>query len=73
MEQSQKILSIIIPAYNCSKTIVNTLNSIDFTNESKFEVLIIDDGSTEDIYPLIKPIIDAHPNTVKYFKKQNGN
>lgn len=61
-------ISIIIPAYNCSKTISKCLESI-FNQEFKdFEVIIVDDGSKEDLKPFIKPYEDR----IKYFKQENN-
>lgn len=51
-------LEIIIPAYNCSKTLSRTLDSLVLQNNKNFSVLIIDDCSTEDI----KSIINTHQN-----------
>lgn len=46
--QVDKILTIIIPNYNNSKTIERCLNSIlDQINET-IEIIVIDDGSTDD-------------------------
>ncbi|TNE75061.1 glycosyltransferase family 2 protein [bacterium] len=40
-------ISIIIPYYNSSKTIERTLNSCALINYPEFEVVLINDGSTE--------------------------
>lgn len=47
------ILEIIIPAYNCSKTLNRTLDSLIYQTNKNFKVLIIDDCSTEDIKSII--------------------
>jgi len=67
-----KTLTIVVSSYNCSKTIQNTLNSIPCTGNDDFDVMIIDDGSTEDIYSLIKPYVKKYPNTMYYIRKENG-
>src|SRR5262245_19341212 len=44
------ILSVVIPAYNASRTIDNTLRSVYGPNRSgrwSMEVIVIDDGSTD--------------------------
>ena len=47
-DNDNKLLSIIIPAYNAGKKIDRCLGSI-FKVDSKFiEVIVIDDGSTDD-------------------------
>ncbi|TCB80460.1 glycosyltransferase family 2 protein [Acinetobacter sp. ANC 4173] len=44
------LISVIIPAYNASKTICATLDSLLGQTKSNFEVLIIDDGSIDNTY-----------------------
>ena len=50
-------LSIIIPCYNCRKTIERLLNSILSNNLPKddYEVIICDDKSTEEYFDLVQP------------------
>ena len=49
-------MTFIIPAYNCSKTLDRTLNSLVTQTIKKFNVVIVDDYSTENI----KEIIDKY-------------
>jgi glycosyltransferase involved in cell wall biosynthesis len=48
------MFSIIIPAYNASKTITRCMNSIISQEYSDFEVLIINDGSIDNTAELIE-------------------
>ena len=48
--------SIIIPAYNASHTIVATIKSILSQSFDDYEVLVIDDGSTDGTYKLVKSL-----------------
>ena len=41
------IFSVIIPCYNCVKTLEATVNSIRVCGLSDYEILFIDDGSTD--------------------------
>lgn len=43
-----KNVSIIIPAYNCEKYIVRCLNTLKEQTNKNFEVIIINDGSTDN-------------------------
>ncbi len=62
-------ISVIIPTYNRSNIINGTIESVlkqDFTD---FEILVIDDGSTDDTRSVIECISDTR---IKYFHKNNG-
>lgn len=52
-----KKISIVIPAYNCEKYIVTCLESIYNQNYNEFEVIIIDDGSTDNTNKIIREYI----------------
>jgi glycosyltransferase involved in cell wall biosynthesis len=47
-------ISIIIPAYNAEKTIVETLASVQAQTFSDWEAIVIDDGSTDNTLNLLK-------------------
>lgn len=60
--------SIIIPTYNRSKLIIKTIESVLNQTFNDFEVLIIDDGSTDDTEQVVKPFLS---DKVFYHKKVN--
>ena len=60
--------SIIIPTYNRSNFIVKTIESILLQKYSNFEIIVIDDGSTDDTSDVIKSLDETK---IKYFRKQN--
>lgn len=62
-------LSIIIPSYNCEKTIINTINSILNQDFQDFEILIINDGSTDNTANVCSDLINSK---IKVFTKENG-
>lgn len=41
-------MSVVIPAYNASRTIAETLESVIGQTHGKLEILVVDDGSTDD-------------------------
>lgn len=63
--------SVIIPAYNAENTIGRCLNSILQSIRDDFEVLIIDDGSTDSTLSICRKFMEQDQR-VKYHRKQNG-
>ena len=62
-------LSIIIPAYNSEEWIVDCLNSIAAIPRDDFEVIVVNDGSTDKT----KEIIQDFAKSFKYFKILDQN
>ena len=60
--------SIIIPLYNKEKDILDTLKSVLNQSHTDFEIIIVNDGSTDDSERVIKTLVDER---IKYFSKQN--
>lgn len=52
-------ISVIIPLYNKAHSIVKTLHSVLKQSFQDFEILIIDDGSTDNSLALVKTVQDA--------------
>ncbi|MFA6422552.1 MAG: glycosyltransferase family 2 protein, partial [Candidatus Buchananbacteria bacterium] len=61
-------ISIIIPAYNCSRTINQCLESVFNQAEKDLEVIVVNDGSKEDLAEAVKPWLPK----IKYIVKENG-
>ena len=65
------LITVIIPVYNSENTIFNTLLSIKNQTYENFEVLIINDGSTDSSLDIIKKICKSD-NRFKYFDIANN-
>jgi putative sugar O-methyltransferase len=66
-------LSIIIPCYNCERTLRQAVDSC-YTQgfeENEFEVIMVDDGSTDGTRDLIKKLSTEHSNTAHFFHDSN--
>lgn len=61
-------VSIIIPAYNAAPYLEETLNSIFEQTFKDFEIIIVDDGSTD----ATKDVIDKFKGKVRYFYQKNS-
>jgi len=64
-------LSIIVPAYNAEKYIENCVESLIQDTSFQYEIIIIDDGSTDNTSTIIRRLLNEYPN-IKYIKKENG-
>ncbi len=64
-------VSIIVPFYNAEMFIERCIISIIEQSYKNFELLLIDDGSTDKSYTICEKIKKGHSN-IKLFKKKNG-
>lgn len=67
---SQGMVSVIIPTYNAEATIKQAVESSLSQNQGNIEVLVIDDGSTDETYSEMRSY-DNDPR-VKYLKISNS-
>ena len=63
-------LSFIIPVYNGEKYITQAVESILNQAETGIEIVIIDDGSTDDSYLVCKELADKY-NSIKLIHSEN--
>ena len=56
MTDTDVVFSVIIPAYNASNTIERAVLSVVNQNFSSYEIIIVDDGSTDDTLDICKKI-----------------
>ena len=66
-----KLISIITPVYNVEKFIVETIESVLNQSHSNWELILVDDGSTDSSTEICKQYA-SKDERVKYFHKQNG-
>lgn len=60
--------SIIIPTYNRAKFITKAINSCIEQTYSNFEIIVVDDGSTDNTESVVADIVTEK---LKYYKKAN--
>lgn len=69
-EDPNSKVSVIIPTYNRAKYILETLESVLNQSYKNYEVIIVDDGSTDKTKEALKPYILN--NRIIYIYKDNG-
>src|SRR5688572_6318319 len=66
--KAKPFISVIIPCYNRASMIGKTIRSLQQQDYNDYEILVIDDGSTDNTEQVINEIADARTS---YFKKLN--
>ncbi|MEJ2701037.1 MAG: glycosyltransferase family 2 protein [Sedimentisphaerales bacterium] len=62
-------VSVIIPTYNRAKIVTEAIKSVLVQTERDLEVIVIDDGSTDDTGRIVTGIKD---DRITYYHKKNG-
>lgn len=68
-ESQSPTISVVIPAYNAEKTILDTIKSVQQQSFSDFEIIVINDGSSDRTLDLINAVDDSR---IKVFSYENG-
>lgn len=63
------MISVIIPTYNAERTILKTITSVLQQTFSDFELIVINDGSTDQTLELLSTVKDPR---LKFFSYPNG-
>jgi glycosyltransferase involved in cell wall biosynthesis/peptidoglycan/xylan/chitin deacetylase (PgdA/CDA1 family)/SAM-dependent methyltransferase len=71
MQQRPDLVSVVVPAYNASRTIDETLRSIRAQSHANLEILVVDDGST-DATPEIVLRHAALDARIRLIRQPNG-
>ncbi|MFV0388976.1 MAG: glycosyltransferase family 2 protein [Pyrinomonadaceae bacterium] len=62
------LVSVVIPAYNAVRFVNATIDSVLAQTFQDFEILAVDDGSTDNT----KEILEAYGDKIRYLPKKNG-
>ena len=64
-------ISVIVPAYNAEKYIIECLNSIENQTYQNVEIIVVDDGSTDNTYTVVEEYA-KNRNNIILFHQENG-
>lgn len=64
-------LTVIIPAFNCEKTVARSIKSTGVYSNNAIEVIVVNNGSTDNTEQVIKKLAKGHPNII-YAESANG-
>ncbi len=65
------LVSVIIPAYNAARFIGRTLSSVVEQTYPNMEIIVVDDGSTDETPQIVQSFCERDPRVV-LVRKQNG-
>jgi glycosyltransferase involved in cell wall biosynthesis len=63
-------VSVIIPTYNDSKNLIIAIESVLSQSFKEFEIIVVDDGSTDETKSILKPYIES--NKIIYLYQENS-
>jgi len=69
---NRDLVSIIMPAYNCEKFISETIDSVLKQSYQNWELIIVDDCSTDSTADIVKEYADKD-SRVKYFENDKNS
>lgn len=67
------LVSVIMPTYNCGNFIAESINSVLAQTVKDWELIIVDDCSTDDTKTVLEPFLASYPN-IRYscLEKNSG-
>ena len=69
LQESRPLITVIIPAYNRAEYLGRTLDSVFDTGYESFQVIVVDDESTDNTPSVVEPYLKQ--GVIEYFRIQN--
>lgn len=71
VEEYEKILTIGIPVYNVEKYVKSSIQSVLDAIDENMEILIVNDGSTDNSEEIVLEYAKKYPDIIRYIKQEN--
>ena len=71
MSEKEVLVSIIIPAYNAESTIIRAIESVADVPSLNYEIIVVDDGSTDGTTDVINTYSQNHASTIRLIQQKN--
>ncbi len=71
-QDADRLVSVIVPVYNCEKYLVKCLKSIIDQSYEAIEILIVNDGSTDNSQKIINEFAQIDDRIHKMYQKNQG-
>ena len=65
------LVSTIIPVYNRPRLLLHAVESVLAQTHRAFEIIIVDDGSTDETPEVARSLENQHPNRITFVQKRN--
>lgn len=66
------LVTVITPTYNRADMLYNCYTSLKKQTNTRFQWMIVDDGSTDNTKEVVKKIFNENYLDIKYIRKENG-
>ncbi|GHT88273.1 putative glycosyltransferase EpsE [Spirochaetia bacterium] len=71
MSKDKPLISVIMGIYNCALTLSESIDSLLNQTYQDFELIMCDDGSTDDTYRIARQYADMHENIILLKNSKN--
>ena len=66
------MFSIVVPVYNAQRYLIPCLDSLVSQSHTDYEVILVNDGSSDNSPQILDRYAQMHPNKIKVIHKENG-
>lgn len=72
MTRLAPLISVVIPTYNYGSLLSRAVASVVPQLDGTMELLVVDDGSTDDTEQVVAELQRVYPDKIRYIRKKNG-